>query len=699
MSELDSRFVKRGMWTDWAKGAVMGKTITTDTRTGTFLVALLAVTSSIGIAHLWNLVVFGIHQARADGHESDGLFRQQQVLLRTLPTPTSTLTDFIKLWWSWRHRSNHSFTRSLPVFALAVFFVAATIATSLLSSFVISTTNLEVLVSSPFCGSVNGSDMSETRSYSSSFGLNADTYAQQCYQNGTLPTLCNIFTRPKVPFTAERVACPFANLCEGGDALHLDSGLLDVSDTFGINLPSEDRVQLRRTATCAVLSLDGRTEVRPASELDQSVRWRPLLPGEEVLYLDYGHQTDETNLNWTKVVHLSRSNVTWFLELVGGSLYCPGTSDPTFQEFYPISELRSDDADTILLFATTSRAMFTHPVNDRLFAAHTPYEWYDFAQRKNVTIYFGDFPIRGIGCFQRYQYCHAQRAGPDICSPLGPYFAKNSTAAPSFPAASNLQKAVLQMIQTISRLFEIGFTTLIQANEKRTPDGLYGQFPDDQWVHELTLWFSVMWSQTQFGMSMFAVGPSLLDAEAEVKSPLTAEEQQLCQMQKMKKTGGFVNINVFGLAFVLTLSAVIVMLNITLLKFLIFLSRSKHAFSPRITRWIQDGIWQLQRRAYEAQDQGNWVDLEMDIPLTEKGQLLPDLQPPALVFISAALRPASSNIAKPLVAVKEVPVDSVNPPGTAAISITQARASLEIPKGLSGPPSEHCQDNSSTNNT
>jgi hypothetical protein len=101
---------------------VMGKTITTGTQTGFFLVALLAAFSKIGTtsqcldatsmlsfdrtnsddrvgtAHLWHLLAFAYHQAHTDGRPMDALFRQQQALLRTLPSPSSVMADAVKLW-------------------------------------------------------------------------------------------------------------------------------------------------------------------------------------------------------------------------------------------------------------------------------------------------------------------------------------------------------------------------------------------------------------------------------------------------------------------------------------------------------------------------------------------------------------------------------------------------------------------------
>jgi hypothetical protein len=48
MTEIDRQYVKRGLWTNYDKGPVIGQTITTDTRTGSFVVALLAVLSTLG---------------------------------------------------------------------------------------------------------------------------------------------------------------------------------------------------------------------------------------------------------------------------------------------------------------------------------------------------------------------------------------------------------------------------------------------------------------------------------------------------------------------------------------------------------------------------------------------------------------------------------------------------------------------------
>ena len=81
----------------------------------------------------------------------------------------------------------------------------------------------------------------------------------------------------------------------------------------------------------------------------------------------------------------------------------------------------------------------------------------------------------------------------------------------------------------------------------------------------------------------------------------------------------------FALAFIITFSFIVTALDLVLLKFLIFLRKFRSALAPKIDRWIQDGVFQLQRRAYEAQDGIAWEHLEKEIPITVHIDQLEDL--------------------------------------------------------------------------
>lgn len=198
MSELESRFVKRGLWTDLDRGYVMGKTITADTQTGAFVIALLAILSSLATAHLWHLVTFFIHQLRANGRPRDALFRQQQAILRTLPTPGALIADSLKLFWHWRIKEGTwlALARLSFLVVLAGLFVAMTWAASIFSSLVVDTSHLRVLVDSPYCGAVNLTFETINDiglSYLTEIVSVAEPFAEECYlnHNESLPALCD----------------------------------------------------------------------------------------------------------------------------------------------------------------------------------------------------------------------------------------------------------------------------------------------------------------------------------------------------------------------------------------------------------------------------------------------------------------------------------------------------------------------------
>jgi len=270
MSQLPSQYVKRGMWVNVEDGPVLGRVITADSRTGTLVIAILAIVTTFGTTHLWNIITFSYHQFRVDSRPRDGLFRQQQAILRTRPTAGALVSDWLKLWWAWRHRAENSFGRSVPQLLLGILFTTGTIAVSLSTSYIISASNIQVLVESPLCGPtvelsqrVFYDDFPAAVEYLDRTTSAGFSYADDCYNlsENTATGKCISFIRPNVPFHEDRVPCPFQNnICAKVDnpALTLDSGLMDLNSQFGLNLPHRDKVKYRRKTTCAVIDVGGR---------------------------------------------------------------------------------------------------------------------------------------------------------------------------------------------------------------------------------------------------------------------------------------------------------------------------------------------------------------------------------------------------------------------------------------------------------
>lgn len=93
------------------------------------------------------------------------------------------------------------------------------------------------------------------------------------------------------------------------------------------------------------------------------------------------------------------------------------------------------------------------------------------------------------------------------------------------------------------------------------------------------------------------------------------------------------NINFFGLVFTFVVASTIIILDLALLRFLEYFSRYKHGLAPRINRWVQDGVFQLIRRAHDAQGHGVWKGLSHDVPITAEKCLLPDLELDTLIVV------------------------------------------------------------------
>jgi hypothetical protein len=143
----------------------------------------------------------------------------------------------------------------------------------------------------------------------------AAPYANQCYGNNTVLAACNVFINPNIRSNTTRVPCPFASgWCEGGDAVSIDSGLVDISQAFGLNIPSTSGVKFRRKSTCAVLPLENNTQVLNMTDYPV-VTGRTVLPGEEAVLLNYGARIGEPG-NATFMRSLALSNMTETIDLL-----------------------------------------------------------------------------------------------------------------------------------------------------------------------------------------------------------------------------------------------------------------------------------------------------------------------------------------------------------------------------------------------
>ncbi|KAH8707661.1 hypothetical protein GQ44DRAFT_662719 [Phaeosphaeriaceae sp. PMI808] len=640
MSEIETQYVRHGYWNNAQHGSVLGGVITTDVRTGTVAIALLAILVTVATAHVWNLVVFGLHMWRADGRPADGLFKQQQALLRTTAAPTSMLADWVKLWWIWRGRTTRAWSRSMLLGGLTFLFAVATIVAGVFSSYIVDTSNLQVLVDSAECGPFQTSESTASSSsnlafldYSSRLEALTLPYAQECYQGlgESLPARCRAFVKPNIPLVPQRTACPFADsICKPFDqpGVIVDSGLQDANDVFGWNMQADQRVKFRRKTTCGVIKTQEYQSVFLAK--DYPFNTRPLLPNEENIAAHYGLRRDTGDwANLTMAQSLALANVTRGYTANTVMKWGAQRRDAiSASSFDPIPELRVSKADLTLIMVTLNQVRYQVPVEDPFFSAHKPFNWIG-STTVNTTVYFSDWPNAMMACKQQFQFCHARKAKDDFCTDLT--FLPDAANSTNFPEASDVQIAGLSLILGASFKYSNWNAPSkgLNATSKFSSSNGYvtEEFPKDQWVSEVVGWEKYIWATFQAYISDYAVGyntrvPAL---KGFLKTNLTKGEKELCAMQRMLKPSGVMNISVLGLAIVVTFAVLFAVADLVVLKFLIFFKRFRKVMAPRIDRWIQDGVFQLQRRAYEASNEGVWVRQDTEVPATIDDQLLCEL--------------------------------------------------------------------------
>jgi hypothetical protein len=217
----------------------------------------------------WGILRFVTHQLRATPEARDGLFHQQQAILRNDNSDVSTIWVFGRLAYAWRSRSPKTFRKSWPIIMIGLLHLVAFTAASILASR-ITTTDEEVLVArNPYCGpwgGFNGNPGSDVevlnlfKAYTYTTVQSTQKYVQSCLTNPQSLPECTMFINPRLNWTsAINSTCPFGDLCLG-PALYLDTGLIDSRDDLGINSHESDRVQWRHNLTCSPITTDGYSE-------------------------------------------------------------------------------------------------------------------------------------------------------------------------------------------------------------------------------------------------------------------------------------------------------------------------------------------------------------------------------------------------------------------------------------------------------
>lgn len=276
ITESSSEFgVYTGVWINWSHSQTLGRTLTLNRRDGDLLIAFVALFVTIVGTSFWRVTCFAIHYYYSSEAPQDGVHHQRQAILRNAANGASGLWHLIQSVWAWRKNGTRPVTRVFPVILCAAFCVCAFGAASGFSSKVSTSMGNEVLISSSAFGIPDRTNLSAVDILTTQYPLTArqvisyTTYAQQCYTNESDIASCGAFVKPHLASQIIRnSSCPFApKICHSDSKnIYLDTGLLDIHDDFGMNVPSNQRFQLRTTTHCAPLKTEGYKEHIPATK-------------------------------------------------------------------------------------------------------------------------------------------------------------------------------------------------------------------------------------------------------------------------------------------------------------------------------------------------------------------------------------------------------------------------------------------------
>lgn len=260
-----------GVWTNWDRGPVMGSTLTLPRRDADQLVAFTAFFVALVSSRFWRLASHLYHRCYSTQDPRDALHHQRQAILRNSVSALSDSLQFALLSWAWRGPVSRGIRRTLPVMISDVVCAAGFAIASVLSSWISTALNDEVLISGDGCGIVMGiktdiSSKSLVEPYWARLISNAENYAQQCYSSKSTRMFdCTLFVKDHLPGSINETArCPFEpEICQSDSSnLYLDSGLLDSGEHFGLNTAPNERLLFRSVLHCAPLVTEGYTSTR-----------------------------------------------------------------------------------------------------------------------------------------------------------------------------------------------------------------------------------------------------------------------------------------------------------------------------------------------------------------------------------------------------------------------------------------------------
>ncbi|KAK0884416.1 hypothetical protein LTR87_001758 [Friedmanniomyces endolithicus] len=633
MSTTEDVNVYTGFWVNWARGQTFGSTLTLSSRGGLYLVAFLALFVRLTGNQLWGILCFAAFRIRAKSASRDGLFYDQQAMLRNSGSDSGALWEIAKMGSHWRKTSRHAVLRSLVLSLFASLHLAAFVAAGIFSA-KIAGTNTEILLRSDQCGTINftgttaGQDSESILTLLREYqflrvdAVVSSNYIATCFLNtSSTPVNCDSYVRSQPSWTlTEKDSCPFADeICYGAPntsaswiSVTLDSGLIDSTLDLGINARPEDRVQLRKLLTCAPLKTKGYSKVlNPKTD---TAEWASSYFGNSTYWPTAfyygGNAFTNTSASWifNPATLLEASSGARSVQELNTSPYilAPLTDtsnslDSGFLE--PITQLQQNGSGLVLLFLAQD-PIYVGAVNDPWFGGE--YGLYNSTLEESLPM---KPMVTVLGCVESQQFCNAQHPDGPACAAFQTSDSDNGASWLSELSLNAKQNMTARRIFTAlsgANLYIV--TTQLGANSMLVSTNTLFRaalsLPPNQWELEVESWFATGLAALQRRISKYVTGEGYeVSADSTASgyaiSPPAADEQWMCENQITHRTD-YSSFSVLGLCLIIVPGLIIIAINLALVPVVHRLQPHTDLNTMRQLEWERTETLELLRQYFAA---------------------------------------------------------------------------------------------------
>ncbi|KAG9231184.1 hypothetical protein BJ875DRAFT_487262 [Amylocarpus encephaloides] len=555
-----SEVIYIGIWTDYDRGAVLGKVLTLPTRTATILVTTLAILVTIMANRSWKIWRFLLHhllhhsQGRTIEHST---VKQQQVVLRNSETAGGAIVSLIELTLKCRRdgRPLSAVASRLPLILFGLVHWMTFIALGILTS-QINVGRIVRSAETTGCGLWLPSDsLSGLENTLTSNGLivnatlAADNYVRNCYNNeSSRISECNKFVERVIPQFSEMVQCPFRDkeICSLPDkeAIAFTSGNISFSD-LGLNSRFARMLSVRRRTVCSPIALE------------------PFLYDDEAnqaALKSLGHdRMDEPELHaYAYTLDHQGQNLTGIYRRHEAGDY-DLTTRMALNETFALEPLKPQEPSMEVSIITLRgrTILFVEPSSDPLFYAQDRRNGTDF------EYYLMGRPLNSIACQEMAEICSSITGNCSNWQGLSALWTRNNRIALlgshiNDTEATAIYDAVEHAISYSGIFYAVGGrgNSALQAT-RNTYQGVQHQISENQWKIELEQWFKTTLAGLQIAPYRMVVMP---DLDRNRVYNLRNGSDPICSMVKFRSPE-HASLSLLGIMIILVFSVVITALS------------------------------------------------------------------------------------------------------------------------------------------